>query len=83
MIDDNTIGPELRPWRTQKQWLTTELLHSAPSAVFIHHGGNPGAQLTHPRGGPLTWVRCPVKNATGVIKVDGRWHWQVYTHTDK
>jgi hypothetical protein len=73
---DVTVGPELKPWRTQK-WLTPELLHKAPSARFVAVDGNDGAQLEHPKGGPLTWVRCPVKNAVGVRKVGEKWHWLV------
>lgn len=69
------VGPELKPWRKQKEWLTPELLHSAPSAEFISVDGNNGAQLSHPKGGPLGWVRCPNKDAVGVAKVDGKWHW--------
>ena len=72
-----TIGPTLKPWRTQKDWLTPELLHSAPSAQFVPFKGTPGAQLEHPGGGPLTWVRSPVKNAEGVTRVGNKCHWLV------
>lgn len=44
----------------QRQWLTPELLTSSPSAVVCSNGtGIIGAQLEHPKGGPLAWVRCP------------------------
>lgn len=75
-MSEPVIGPEIKPWRTQK-WLTAELLHSAPSAEFVAWAGHPGAQFEHPKGGPLTWVRCPIKNAVGVRKVNDRWHWLV------
>jgi hypothetical protein len=69
------IGKELKPYRKQKEWLSLELLHSAPEAEFCLVNGNPGAQLKHPLGGPLTWVRCPYKNVIGVIRVANKWHW--------
>lgn len=72
-----TVGPELKPYGRQKDWLTPELLHSAPTAVFCFVKNKPGAQLEHPGGGPLTWVRSPLKNAVGVVRVDGKLHWQV------
>lgn len=67
---------EMKPWRTQK-WLTSELLHHAPSAEFVRVRGADGAQLEHPGGGPLTWVRCPRTDAVGVVRIDGKWHWQL------
>lgn len=39
----------------QSRWLTPALLNSSPRAEVMKGG----AQLEHPRGGPLTWVRCP------------------------
>lgn len=72
-----TIGPEIKPYGRQKEWLTPELLHSAPTAVFCFVKDKPGAQLEHPGGGPLTWVRSPLKNAVGVVRVNGKLHWQV------
>lgn len=72
-----TVGPELKPYGRQKEWLTSELIHCAPAAQFCAVNNRSGAQLDHPGGGPLTWVRCPLKNAVGVVRVDGKWHWQV------
>ena len=71
------VGPALKPYGRQKEWLTPELLHSAPAAQFCMVNGRHGAQLDHPGGGPLSWVRCPpsVVNVCGVRRVDGKWHW--------
>lgn len=72
---ERIVGPALKPWRTQKEWLTLELLHSAPGAEWWPLHGNGGAQLQHPLGGPLTWVRCPLPDAIGVTRVADKWHW--------
>jgi len=66
---------EMKPYRQQKQWLTPELLHSAPSAKFCKWIMKDGAQLEHPRGGPLTWVQCPHEGVTDVRRVDDKWCW--------
>jgi hypothetical protein len=71
------IGPELKPYKKQKEWLTPELLHSAPSAKLVYVDDHVGAQLEHPSGGPLTWVRCPLPNVIGVVRVDNKWHWHI------
>jgi hypothetical protein len=65
---------EMKPYRRQT-WLKPELLHRAPSAQFIQVNGLDGAQLEHPRGGPLTWVRCPHENVVGVTRIEDKWHW--------
>lgn len=75
MTDQVTLGPPLKPWRKQKEWLSDKLLHSSPKAEFCFCKGNPGAQLEHPKGGSLTWVRSPFKHACGVEKIDGKWRW--------
>lgn len=59
----------------QAKWLTMELLHAAPEAEFVSVGGKPGAQLTHPKGGPLGWVECPYENVKGVVHYKDAWHW--------
>lgn len=66
---------ELKPYGKQKEWLTAELLHSAPHAEFCYVGGRPGAQLSHPLGGPLCWVRSHLPHVIDVEKVNGKWHW--------
>jgi hypothetical protein len=48
----------------QAEWLTPELLHSVPKLTVMreHEGdgyGPLGAQMDHPKGGPLGFVRCP------------------------
>ena len=43
----------------QAAWLTPALLSSSPRAEVASASGVSGAQFEHPRGGPLTWVRCP------------------------
>jgi hypothetical protein len=68
---------EMKPYRTQKQWLTKDLLHRAPTAEFCQVNGANGAQLEHPLGGPLTWVRCPHANAVGVTRKDDKWYWLI------
>ncbi|WP_300434720.1 hypothetical protein [Zoogloea sp.] len=74
-----SVGPALKPYGRQKEWLTPELLHSAPAAQFCMVNGRHGAQLDHPGGGPLSWVRCPpsVIDVCGVRRVNGKWHWLV------
>jgi hypothetical protein len=42
----------------QAAWLTMEVLHSAASAVIGFVNGVLGTQLEHPKGGPLTWIKC-------------------------
>lgn len=46
----------------QSTFLTPALLGASPSARTIAYRGNVGAQFEHPKGGPLTWVRCPYGN---------------------
>jgi hypothetical protein len=45
----------------QSKWLTVDLLNRSPRAEIAYT--NPdrrfGAQMEHPRGGPLTWIECP------------------------
>lgn len=65
---------QLKPWR--QTWLTPELLHSAPDAELCMIGGKQYAQLTHPRGGPLTCVENRTgRTATNVVRADGKWCW--------
>lgn len=71
---------EMKPYRRQT-WLKPELLHRAPSARFVQVNGNDGAQLEHPLGGPLTWVRCPHANVVGVERVGEKWHWLIGGNT--
>lgn len=59
----------------QEQWLTMSLLHAAPSAEFVMVDGKHGAQLEHPKGGPLGWVESPYDNVTGVVRYKDAWHW--------
>jgi len=68
---------EMKPWRIQKDWLKPELLHRAPSAKLVQVNGKDGAQLEHPGGGPLTWVRCPHKDVVGVTRIDAKWYWLI------
>lgn len=64
----------LKPWR--QTWLTPELLHSASGAELCMIGVKQYAQLTHPRGGPLTCVENRTgRIATDVVHVDGKWCW--------
>ena len=65
--------------KQQKEWLTDKLLHSAPSAKLCTVDGKIGAQLEHPKGGPLGWVQSPFgKNTLGVFRNDdGKWQWRV------
>lgn len=46
---------EIEPQRSQRDWLTPQLLHCAPSAYIV---GNL-CQLEHPLGGPLTCIKIP------------------------
>lgn len=43
----------------QSTFLTPELLNASPRAELASVEEGIGAQFEHPRGGPLTWVRCP------------------------
>lgn len=48
----------------QSEWLTDELILQSPKLTICrsHEGdgyGDLGAQMEHPKGGPLGWVRCP------------------------
>ena len=47
----------------QRQWLTPALLTQSPRLTMCRlseaDGGDLGAQMEHPKGGPLGWVRCP------------------------
>ena len=62
----------LKPWPGQQaKWLTSEVLHRAPSCYLATVDGHLGAQMQHPLAGqwsdgvyndplsPLTWVRLP------------------------
>lgn len=74
------IGNELKPGSKQKNWLIPELIHKAPKANFTGVPGvNPGVQLDHPNGGPLTWIKSPIKEACGVERVGNKWHWLIMT----
>jgi hypothetical protein len=73
----SALGPEIKPTAKQREWLDTDLLHSSPAARFCQYAGKDGVQLEHPLGGPLTWIRCPLKNAVGVVRNAGKWHWLV------
>lgn len=48
----------------QRQWLTPALLTQSPRLTMCRlseaDGGDLGAQMEHPKGGPLGWVRCPL-----------------------
>ena len=48
----------------QRQWLTPALLTQSPHLTMCRlseaDGGDLGAQMEHPKGGPLGWVRCPL-----------------------
>jgi len=48
----------------QRQWLTPTLLTQSPWLTMCRlseeDGGDLGAQMEHPKGGPLGWVRCPL-----------------------
>ncbi|KQV66593.1 hypothetical protein [Caulobacter sp. Root343] len=48
----------------QSAWLTPEKLQRAPTATMAVNPADSrvGAQLEHPKGGPLTWVKCPYGN---------------------
>ncbi len=65
--------------KRQKEWLSDELLHSAPSAYICTVDGKLGAQLEHPKGGPLGWVQSPFgENTVDVFRnSDGKWEWHV------
>lgn len=65
--------------KRQKEWLSDELLHSAPSAYMCTVDGKIGAQLEHPKGGPLGWVQSPFgENTLDVFRNDyGKWEWLV------
>lgn len=43
----------------QSTWLTPELVAASPSATLAWSEGRLGAELEHPRGGPLGWIACP------------------------
>jgi hypothetical protein len=44
----------------QSQWLTAETINSSPRLYTCYaHEGSFGAQMEHPKGGPLGWVGCP------------------------
>ena len=58
----------------QSRWLTSELLASSPSAVVCSNGtGILGAQMEHPKGGPLAWVRCPYDSEGNRLWVRETW----------
>ena len=48
----------------QRQWLTPAQLTQSPRLTMCRlsdaDGGDLGAQMEHPKGGPLGWVRCPL-----------------------
>jgi hypothetical protein len=48
----------------QRQWLTPALLTQSPRLTMCRlsevDGGDLGAQMEHPKGGPLGWVRSPL-----------------------
>ena len=48
----------------QRQWLTPAMLTQSPRLTMCRlsdaDGGDLGAQMEHPKGGPLGWVRCPL-----------------------
>ena len=48
----------------QRQWLTPALLTQSPRLTMCRlseaDSGELGAQMEHPKGGPLGWVRCPL-----------------------
>lgn len=67
---------ELKPFR--QAWLSKKLMHEAPSAELYVIYGNQWAQLEHPRGGPLTSVQNRTgKVASDVVRLDGKWYWEV------
>ena len=53
----------------QRQWLTPALLTQSPRLTMCRlseaDGGDLGAQMEHPKGGPLGWVRCSALPVTG------------------
>lgn len=65
--------------KRQKAWLSDELLHSSPRATMCTVSGKIGAQLEHPKGGPLGWVQSPFGEDTlGVFRNDdGKWQWRI------
>lgn len=70
------MNVEMKPFR--QKWLSSDLLHSAPSAKICVINGEQFAQLEHPMGGPLTCVKNRTGHvATGVIKIDGKWNWVI------
>ena len=58
----------------QAAWLTPALLNDSPRAAMV----DGGAQFAHPRGGPLTWVRCPYGAPGDTLWVRETWQ----TETD-
>jgi len=57
----------------QRRWLTPALLARSPWAVMCKGG----AQMEHPKGGPLAWIRCPYGDAGDRLWVRETWQ----THT--
>lgn len=61
----------------------SELMKHAPepwSVSALGNGIHAGAQLEHPRGGPLTCVKNRTgKIASDIVKRDGKWFWALPT----
>lgn len=50
----------VKPMRgRQSAWLSRELIDKSPRLTLTQGDGRVGAQMEHPRGGPLGWVACP------------------------
>lgn len=64
----------VRPMRgLQSTWLTEAGITRSPSLTITTSKGRTGAQMEHPKGGPLGWVRCPYGGVGDQLWVQETW----------